>query len=185
MRGLCFCLALTAGLGGCAASTSAPAARDAELSLAEDFIDAFYSFDALRLRRALVNAESSVPSMVYYQGWAEGGNYEVLERRPCIRKGVDQIECSITVRDDLIQALGVRYHVTDTFELSILDGAIRNVKTTSDDPPVFNEALDWVRQHHPDVVEGVCKGFFDGGPTPGDCVRAVVRGFAEFAAKGR
>ncbi len=77
------------------------------------------------------------------------------------------------------------YDVTDTFHLSFAHGRIVGVRTTSDDPPQFAEALQWLGRERPELMTGPCRGFFDGGPTPGDCVRAVVRGFRDFAARRR
>ena len=53
------------------------------IAVAEAFIDAFYSFNPDPLLAALASAEESIPSILYYQGWAEGGNYQVVERKPC------------------------------------------------------------------------------------------------------
>ena len=50
---------------------------------AESFIDTFYSFDPDAIRIALATAKNSIPSILFYQGWAEGGNYEVMKRMPC------------------------------------------------------------------------------------------------------
>jgi hypothetical protein len=41
-----------------------------------------------------------------------------------------------------------------------------------------------VEENRPELIAEPCKGFFDGGLTPGDCVRAMVRGYSEFAASG-
>lgn len=131
------------------------------------------------------SAPGSIPQILFYQGWAEGGNYVVLDRQPCRLAKADEVTCAITVRDDLIAALGTGYDVTDTFHLSLSDGRIISVRTTSNDPPEFEEALDWIRRERPDLMTGPCRGFFAGGPTPQDCVRAVARGFADFAARRR
>lgn len=169
-------------LAGCAASRPPAGTAAARLAAAEAFIDAFYSFDASRLRTALSSAAESLPAIGFYQGWAEGGNYEILQRTPCRPAGADEVQCSITVKDDLIPALGLGIHVTDTFHITFEGERIVRVRTSSDDPPLFEEALQWVRAAKPEVLAGPCRGFFDGGPTPGDCVRAVVQGFAEFRA---
>lgn len=153
------------------------------LNSSERLIDAFYSFDPARLRSAMSTAPSSLPQLLYYQGWAEGGNYVVLERRPCRFERTDEVRCDITVRDDLIAALGTSYHVTDTFHITLQDGRIVRVRTSSNDPPQFDQALDRLRRERPGVFSGPCRGFFAGGPTPQDCVRAVVRGFADFAGR--
>jgi hypothetical protein len=123
-----------------------------------------------------------MPKILFYQGWAEGGNYKVLERRPCHLDKPDEVACDIKVRDDLIAALGTGYDVTDTFHVKFQDGRIVGVETTSNDPPEFEKALKWLGSERPELLDGPCKGFFDGGPTPQDCVRAVVNGFRDFKA---
>jgi len=47
---------------------------------------------------------------------------------------------------------------------------------------VYYDAGDWVRENLPELIEVPCKGFFEGGPTPDDCARAMAEGFAHFAA---
>lgn len=173
--------ALMVGAGGCAGSAELPSSGEPRLA-AEKLIDAFYSFDPVPLRSALADAPESAPQILYYQGWAEGGNYAVLDRKPCRLVSADEVSCDIKVRDDLIAALGTGYWVTDTFHLTFRDGRIVKVRTSSNDPPEFDQALDWVRAQHPDLMTGPCRGFFAGGPTPQDCVRAVVKGFADYRA---
>ena len=153
-----------------------------EMAAAERLIDAFYSFDPGELRAALSDAPASQPQLLYYQGWAEGGNYAVLERKPCRLAAEDEVTCDITVRDDLIAALRTGYWVTDTFHLTVRDGRIVKVHNSSNDPPDFDQALTWLKRERPEVMTGPCKGFFAGGPTPQDCVRAVVAGFAAYRA---
>lgn len=87
------------------------------------------------------------------------------------------------MRDDLIQALGTGYDVTDTFHLTFQGRRIVGVRTGSNDPPEFDQALAWLRGERPEIWAGPCRGFFAGGPTPLACVRAVVKGFADFAAR--
>ena len=164
---------------------SAGSARDPRLAAAEAYIDAFYSFDAERLRRAMADAAESQPRLLFYQGWAQGGNYTVLERRPCVLGAPEEVTCAITVRDDLIAALGSGFDVTDTFHLSFRDGRLASVRTSSNDPPEFDQALQWLSTTRPQLLEGPCRGFFDGGPTPQDCVRAVVAGFRDWRAQRR
>jgi hypothetical protein len=175
--------AVMLGSAGCTATLQSPASGGSpRLAAAEKLIDAFYSFDPTPLRAALADAPASEAQIVYYQGWAEGGNYTVLERKPCRLTGADEASCDITVRDDLIAALGTGYWVTDTFHLTFRDGRIIKVRTSSNDPPDFAKALDWLKGERPDLMTGPCRGFFAGGPTPQDCVRAVVKGFAAYRA---
>lgn len=173
--------------GGCrrAAMPDAADAADARLVVAERFVDAFYSFDRARLAGALEAADSAAPAILYYQGWAAGGNYRVRRRLPCAPEPEERVRCAVTVRDDLIPALGLSTFVTDTFRLTVRDGRVRHVTTSSDDPPLFEEALAWVRRERAEAFGAACAGFFAGGPTPEDCARVVVRGFAEYAARRR
>ena len=104
------------------------------------------------------------------------------ERKPCRFSSGNEVSCDITVRDDLIAALRTGYWVTDTFHLTLRDGRIVKVRNTSNDPPDFEQAMSWLKRERPEVMSGPCKGFFAGGPTPQDCVRAVVKGFAAYRA---
>ena len=153
-----------------------------ETIAAERLIDAFYSFDPAELRSAMSDAPASQPQLLYYQGWAEGGNYAVIKRKPCSLGAGNEVSCDITVRDDLIVALKTGYWVTDTFHMTVRDGRIVEVRNSSNDPPDFEQALNWLKRERPEVMSGPCKGFFAGGPTPQDCVRAVVAGFAAYRA---
>jgi hypothetical protein len=87
------------------------------LQKSENLIDAFYSFEKDRLEAALTFAQDSILNVVFYQGWAEGGNYKIIKRQPCLAKKLDLISCSITVQDDLMLALGIDFNVTDTFAI--------------------------------------------------------------------
>jgi hypothetical protein len=109
----------------------------------------------------------------------------VLARRPCKFESAIEITCSITVKDDLIGALGIDFNVTDTFHFAVAEHEITQVRTSSNDPKAFNDALEWVQKNRQDLVREPCRGFFNGGPTPGNCVRAMVKGFTEFAAQRR
>ena len=141
-----------------------------------------YSFDPVRLRRALYFAKESIPELAFYQGWAEGGHYTIVSRTPCEARSPSEVSCSITVKDDLMKALRVNFNVTDTFHLSFAEGMIVSVRTTSNDPAIWEDAKAWVRQNRSELVRKPCEGYFNGGPTPGDCVRAMVQGLKEFAA---
>lgn len=153
-----------------------------ELVLAERLVDAFYSFNPRELRAAMSHASASQPQLLYYQGWAEGGNYVVLERKPCRATAQDEVSCDVTVRDDLIAALQTGYWVTDTFHLTFREGRIIKVRNSSNDPPDFEHALAWLKREHPEIMTDPCAGYFAGGPTPQDCVRAVVAGFSAYRA---
>jgi len=159
----------------------APAVQDVNVAAAEHFVDAFYSFDGDRLKSTLTSARDSVPSIVYYQGWAAGGHYSIVTRRPCVPEGIASASCSITVKDDLMRALGIPFDVTDTFHVTFANGQIVAVRTSSNDLKVFNDAEEWVRRKRPELVKQPCQGYFEGGPTPELCVQAMVRGYAEFA----
>jgi hypothetical protein len=175
-------LATNAVLFGCASKSNIADndAVDPKLSKAEEFIDAFYSFDRSRLNALLDQAESSKPDILYYQGWAEGGKYKIVDRKPCTSVGENAVACPITVDDDLGNALRFAYEVTDTFKLTFSGGEIIAVETSSDDPPEFYTAQQWIKANRPELIEVPCKGFFAGGPTPGECVKAMVQGFKEF-----
>ena len=163
-------------------NTTADSNHAANLSAAEAFIDAFYSFDRSSLESFLSSAEESIPSIAYYQGWAAGGNYLIVNRRPCEEKESNVVRCAITVEDDPMLALGIDFKVTDTFEVSFENGEIRSVETSSDDMQVYYDAAEWVKRELPELVDIPCQGFFDGGPTPGDCARAMAEGYRRFAA---
>ena len=175
-------------LGGCTdvleplATPEPPDAVSADLSKAEAFIDAFYSFDPERLRPMLAAAPESAQSLLYYQGWAEGGNYKVLERGACAVDDKDLISCPITVQDDPVLALKTGFNVTDTFTLTFADGEIVKVETSSNDQPIYYEARAWVEREMPEVMAGPCKDRGAGGTTPGDCARAMTEGYRRFAA---
>jgi hypothetical protein len=156
--------------------------QSVDLDAAENFIDAFYSFNREQLESALSSAKESESSIIYYQGWAAGGHYAIVNRMPCRQDGLRSASCSITVKDDLMGALGIAFDVTDTFHLTFFDEEIRSVRTSSNDLKVFDDAEKWVWRERPELVREPCKGYFDGGPTAGLCVQAMVRGFAEFAA---
>lgn len=153
-----------------------------QIKMSEDLIDAFYSFNKESLIAALKFGQDSIPNVVFYQGWAEGGHYKIVKRQQCLVKQTDVISCSITVQDDLMLALGIGFNVTDTFELKFSNLKIVSVETSSNDLDVFWLARDWVKKEYPELIEVPCKGIWNGGPTPGECVRAMVRGYALFAA---
>ena len=173
------CLAF---LSGCAIQpASVSPAPNPRLSAAEKLIDAFYSFNPAPLRTALADAPSSANEILYYQGWAEGGNYKLLDRQPCRFEKADTVACSIKVKDDLIRALRTGYDVTDTFHMDFAGNRIVKVTTSSDDPPDMSAAFKWLRAKRPELwTNGPCQGFFSGGETPGNCIRAIVGGFIDY-----
>lgn len=176
-------IALLLGLGGCAGPVPPQrASGNPPPVAAEKLIDAFYSYSPRQLLLALADAPASQPQLLFYQGWAEGGNYAIIERQPCQFVSESEVTCAITVRDDLIAALGTGYWVTDKFHLTIREGRIVQVRNSSNDPPEFDLALNWLRRERPDLMVGPCRGFFAGGETPHDCVRAVVAGFKAYKA---
>lgn len=150
--------------------------------LAERFIDSFYSFDADSLEKYFHNANESEPSLSFYQGWAEGGNYKVLDRQACKTVEAGTVACPITVEDDPMLALGLEFKVTDTFTFTFEGPILVAVETSSNDLPVYYEAFEWVSENMPEVMSGPCQGFFNGGPTPQDCARAMTEGYRQFAA---
>ena len=160
----------------------ATTSEDPRLATAEAFIETFYSFDTARLRQAMTDARGSQPDILYYQQWAVGGNYVVLKRHPCRFDKPDEISCGVTVKDDLAPALGIPYHVTDVFHFAFIGDRIVKVWNSSDDPPEYQQAMQWLRSEQPEIFAGPCKRMWEGGPTPQDCVRAIVKGFGEFTA---
>jgi len=173
--------ALALLLSGCSAGDDALTARN--LQTAEALIDAFYSFDAQALRPLLATAPESAAALLFYQGWAEGGNYKILDRKPCRAQSAEKIECSITVDDDPMLALNIDFKVTDTFTLTFEQDVLSAVKNSSDDQPIYYEAYEWVVVTMPEVMSGPCQGFFVDGPTPGDCARAMTAGYKEFSER--
>lgn len=184
MRNVVYVLGLTVLLQACQVRPQppAPVTTTTLLPLAESVIDAFYSFDAVRLDAALRDAAASKESLLYYQGWAEGGNYEIVERGRCVVKARNVVSCPITVKDDPMLALGVDFFVTDTFEITFAEGSVVAVETSSNDLPIYYEARDWVEREMPELIAQPCQGFFAGGPTPGECAAAMAEGYRRFAA---
>ena len=152
------------------------------LPTAEAFIDTFYSFNSIALEGALSQASSSIPSVVYYQGWAEGGNYKIVARKPCVIQELNVASCSVTVEDDPMLALGIDFNVTDTVTISFIDGVIVAVETSSNDMQIYFDARDWVLTELPGLVADACEGFFNGGSTPNECARLMAEGYRRFAA---
>ena len=176
-------LLLSLACGDKAGSTNS--APDSNLQLGNAFVDAFYSFDRDSPGALLIAADDTRPGILYYQGWAEGGNYGILTRHPCVKKDDSVTICPVTVKDDLIQALELEEWVTDTFHITIVTDRIIAVATSSNDPDLYYEARDWVRANMPELIDEPCQGMWSDGETPGDCVRAMVAGYREFMASRR
>ena len=173
-------------LVGCKNGTKpeASVSHDNTIAIANEFIDAFYSFNRDTLKGTLSNAEESQPSILYYQKWAECGNYEIIKRFDCKEKNDSTVICPITVKDDLMGALQIDLNVTDTFHITIKNQQIRSVQTSSNDPDLYYKAREWMNQNRPEVIEEPCKGMWEGGPTPCECIKAIVQGLIEFKAHG-
>ena len=152
----------------------------AQLAYAESFIDAFYSFDPAQLAPLMAAAEESRPRLLYYQGWAEGGNYIVLERVPCAMEEANKVACPVTVQDDPVVALTTGFNVTDTFHLTFEDETLVAVDTSSNDQPIYYEARKWVEANMPEVMSGPCKNRNSEDATPGDCARAMTKGYTAY-----
>lgn len=175
-------LLAVAALAGISFSHSAEHADEqARLAVAEEFVSAFYSFDAKPLGALLAAAGESRRDMLFYQGWAKGGNYIVVERMPCAAFGDDAVRCSITVQDDLVLSLGIDFDVTDTFTLTFDGDEIRAVETSSNDPQLYHDARDWVWAHRRDWVERPCRGGGDTAPDPVQCVHNMLKGYRDYA----
>ena len=169
------------------APAPAPTAEQApelasEVALAETFIDTFYAFDREAMAALVKDAGDAGNRILWYQGWAEGGNYAVVKRGACELLEPGVAECPITVDDDPVLALKTGFKVTDTFTLTIEDGRIVDIKTRSNDQPIYYEARKWVEANHPELIAGPCAERGTAGGTPGDCARAMTEGYRRFAA---
>lgn len=175
LTGLC-----GAGVVACSGDAAPEVDLAAQLKIAESMIDAFYSFDANRLRPILASAGDAQAKILDYQAWAEGGNYIVMERAPCSQQAENKIDCAITVQDDPVVALETGFNVTDTFHLTFDGAVIVDVKTSSNDQPIYYEARKWVEENLPEVMSGPCRRVDGRRATPGDCARAMTDGYAKF-----
>ena len=148
---------------------------------AEGFIDAFYSFDPDQLKPFLADADETADRILWYQGWAEGGNYIVMERAGCEVESPTKINCPVTVQDDPVVALKTGFNVTDTFHITFDGNRIASIETSSNDQPIYYEARKWVEANMPEVMAGPCSREKD-ELTPGDCARAMTEGYKQFYA---
>ena len=147
-----------------------------DVRLAERFIDAFYSWRAENLQLFMAS-NASTKWALYYQGWAQAGNYTLLLRRSC-QILEDEVVCAITVTNDVCSVLG--YRATDTFCKQVADRCITKNAFAGNDPPAFSAILEWLQQQRPEILTGPCYKMFAGGLTPGQCARAVARGAWDF-----
>ncbi len=169
-------------LAGCTSGSSPESSKTSNhnLDLANQFIEAFYSFNEDSLKSVLSKAVESQPNILFYQKWAECANYKIFAKNDFILKGDTLISCPITVEDDLMSALNIEFNVTDSFHISILNQQIVSVETTSNDLDVYYEAKDWVKTNHSNLIEVPCIGIWEGGPTPCECVKGMIQGLTLF-----
>jgi len=163
-------------------NADAPPPPAAEVMVAEQFIDAFYAFDREAMAELVKDAGPAGDRILWYQGWAEGGNYKVVNRGACELLEPGVVECPITVDDDPVLALNTGFKVTDTFTLTVEGGRIVDIKTRSNDQPIYYTARKWVEANLPDLIAGPCQDRGTAGGTPGDCARAMTEGYRQFAA---
>lgn len=157
------------------------AQRDVKnIDLGNKFIDAFYSFNSDSLQIMLLSAKKSQPDILFYQKWAECAHYRIVDRSRFFKKSDSLLIFPVTVKDDLMSALKIDFNVTDTFHLSIENGKIISVKTSSNDLDTYYQAKEWVSKNRPELVAIQCDGNREGGPTPCECVLGMIRGFTEF-----
>ena len=155
--------------------------NDGTNDIAEEFISAFYSWDATKLKN-LMTEDADTVAILYYQGWAEAANYKVKTRRPC-KVEANEIVCATTVTDGFGSAMG--YEATDTFRITLAESKISAVTFSGDDPPIFQELFQWISEKHPDILAGPCLNMLAGGETPGDCARAVATAARAFMDERR
>jgi hypothetical protein len=167
------------GLANCARSKTEASASN--LSIGNQFIDAFYSFNKDSLKSLLTSAEEIQPYILYYQKWAECAHYKVLDRTHAFEKNDSTVIFPVTVKDDLMSSLGIDFNVTDTFKISLRDGSIVSIKTSSNDPDEYYQAKEWVMKNRPELVEMACEGIWNGGPAPCECVLGMIQGFVAYS----
>ena len=162
-----------------ASHPEASVAHESNIVVANKFLDAFYLFNSDSLESTLSDAKSTQPKILFYQKWAQCGNYEVITRHDCIGKNDSLVICPVTVKDDLMAGLNINFNVTDTFHLTITKGRIRSVKTSSNDPDVYYKAKEWVKENRPDLI-ATCEGIGAGASAPCECILGMIKGFKEF-----
>ena len=163
---------------GCTDKTPKDSAGN--IDIAKAFVDAFYSFKRDSLQTLLSAAETSRAGILYYQKWAECGSYQVLQRDSFLEKNDSTVIYPVTVKDDLMAALQINFNVTDTFRITIRDGKIRDVQTSSNDPDEYYIAKEWVYAYRPQYVTKACEGIWADGPTPCECIQGMLKGFRDY-----
>ncbi len=143
-------------------------------------MDAFYSFNRDSLQAILSEAKDSQPNILYYQKWAECGHYKILDGSKCVAKNDSVVLFPVTVKDDLMEALEIDFHVTDTFRIIVRNGKICSVETSSNDPYTYHEAKEWVKRNRTELIDMECEGIWNGGPTPCECIQGFLKGFEDF-----
>lgn len=174
-----FCFFIIVIIISCREATRPSDSRGNQV-IANQFVDAFYSFDHDSLETVLSEAKSSQPNILYYQKWAECGHYQIVELSEPIQKNDSVMLVPVTVKDDLMASLQIDFNVTDTFHIVVRDGKIRSVETSSNDPDEYYEAKEWVTQNRPEWVNKPCEGIWNAGPTPCECIQGYMKGFGDF-----
>ncbi|MDP6187589.1 MAG: hypothetical protein QF863_10205, partial [Pseudomonadales bacterium] len=94
---------LALAFSACAMSVRVDANSMDPQRVAERFLDAFYAWDSKALD-AMMSGNAEGDDIRYYQGWAQGANYQVVSRPPCdlvdTGNSVAQVTCAVTVTDD-------------------------------------------------------------------------------------
>lgn len=165
-------------LGNCTTATHREILAN-NVAVGNKFIDIFYSFNTDSLQALLSGAKKSQPEILYYQKWAACAHYRIVDRSHYLEKSDSLVVFPVTVKDDLMAALAIDLHVTDTFHISFQKGKIRSIKTSSNDIAEYYEAKEWVNKNRPELVKKACEGIWEGGPTPCECVLGMIKGFSE------
>jgi hypothetical protein len=108
-----------------------------------------------------------------------------VKRADPVRKNDSTIVYPITVKDDLMGALKINFNVTDSFHVTVINGKIRSVRTSSNDLDEYYKAKEWIKQNHPDYIEKQCEGIWAGGPTPCECVQGMIKGMQEYSSQSK
>ncbi len=60
-----------------------------------------------------------------------------------------------------MNALQINFNVTDTFHITIRDGQIRSVETSSNDPHTYYAAKEGVIKNRPEYVKKAWEGIWE------------------------